>query len=55
MTTYINVHQVESVDVEHTNHGDFKTITIKVKNDEGVVEFTIFTYDHNLGFSLTGE
>ena len=55
MTTYINVHRVESVDVEYCGYGEFKTITIKVKNDEGVVEFTIFTYDHNLGFSLTGE
>lgn len=48
MTTYINVHRVESVKIDTENFDSFKTITIRVKNDEGVVEFSIFTYDFNL-------
>lgn len=48
MTTYINVHRVESVKVETTNYDGFKTITMTVKSDEETVELTLFTYDFDL-------
>jgi hypothetical protein len=48
MTTYINVHRVESVKVDTTNYDGFKTITITVKNEDGEVELTLFTYDFDL-------
>ena len=48
MTTYINVHRVESIKVETHDHGRFKTIDIKVKGADGEVELTLFTYNHNL-------
>jgi hypothetical protein len=51
MTTYINVHRVESVKVDTTNYDGFKTITITVNdasNEEGTVELTLFTYDFDL-------
>lgn len=48
MTTYINVHRVKSAKVETTNHGQFKTIDIKVESADGDVELTLFTYDFDL-------